>query len=89
MTKLTCPMCQKERETKCVDSRPSDVGGWTIISRRRLCLSCGHRWRTAEVPFQALEKSIETAEAAMHLLQLQPADAASLRRIADAIEAAV
>lgn len=41
-----CPKCEGNR-TAVVDSRPSTKG---YQRRRRVCVTCGHRWATAEIP---------------------------------------
>lgn len=46
----SCPKCAGELAVK--DSRPVDDG----IRRRRVCLSCGHRLTTFEIPQSEMEK---------------------------------
>lgn len=55
---MRCPLCQAD-DTKVVDSRAADDGA--AIRRRRLCLSCLHRFTTyeriEEVPLVVVKRS--------------------------------
>lgn len=55
---MRCPACRAE-DTKVVDSRTANDGA--AIRRRRLCLSCGHRFttyeRSEEVPLVVVKRS--------------------------------
>lgn len=42
-----CPEC-REFNSKVLDTRKRLEDGW--VHRQRLCLSCGERWETVEVP---------------------------------------
>ncbi|HEY1282348.1 MAG TPA: transcriptional regulator NrdR [Acidimicrobiales bacterium] len=57
---MRCPACRAE-DTKVVDSRTAADGA--AIRRRRLCLSCGHRFttyeRVEEVPLVVIKRSGE------------------------------
>jgi len=55
---MHCPSCSAD-DTKVIDSRTADDGG--AIRRRRLCLSCRHRFttyeRVEEVPLMVIKRS--------------------------------
>lgn len=55
---VRCPQCQAD-DTKVVDSRASEEGA--AIRRRRLCLTCAHRFttyeRVEEVPLFVVKRS--------------------------------
>lgn len=51
---LTCPLCGGPTEVK--DSRAKVYAGFSTTSRRRLCMSCGHRYTTFEVLERELER---------------------------------
>lgn len=48
-----CPKCEGKR-TAVVDSRPSVKG---YQRRRRVCVTCQHRWRTAEIPTSVADEA--------------------------------
>lgn len=47
---IRCPEC-RFGDNDVTDSRPA----YYWIRRRRRCRSCGHRWTTAEVPYEMVQ----------------------------------
>lgn len=48
-----CAMCGGD--SKVIETRPSKIGIW----RRRLCLTCGLRWSTYEVPKEIIKPTLK------------------------------
>ena len=44
---LTCPRCGSPTNVR--DSRPRVTNGFTIVQRRRRCVSCEHGYNTVEI----------------------------------------
>lgn len=45
---MKCPHCQADHD-KVTDKRAWEGNGLSGTKRRRVCLSCGHRWTTLEL----------------------------------------
>lgn len=45
---MKCPHCQADND-KVTDKRAWEGNGLSGTKRRRVCLSCGHRWTTLEL----------------------------------------
>ncbi len=56
---MKCPKCQSNNE-KVIDSRDTH-GDWTR-RRRRVCISCNHRWTTTEIPTEMVNELIALAQ---------------------------
>jgi hypothetical protein len=80
---LACPKCNA-RAASVHDSRPDAHGA--VIRRRRHCGGCGHRWRTYELPADALTPA--ELESLRHISLLRQAERALLYALADQILAA-
>ena len=58
---VTCPSCRSP-DIATIESRPVLTGSLYTRRRRKECRSCGHRFTTAEVPYQLAKEIYDDAE---------------------------
>ncbi len=84
--RMPCPSCEHQF-SGVTDSRGTS-GGWQ--RRRRVCLSCGHRWTTMEVPTELVTvfpKMIERMRAMRDELTAILGDAEETKSTLEGIDA--